>query len=412
MAGQLQLKFVNFPKGSYIIIEGKQNADRFFIIRNGKVGISKEVEVVEEQRGNILGPGDFFGVVATMSSHSHIETALALTDVSLISVQKDQYSQLIQQNSPVAMKIILQFSKRMRYLDEALTTITLKHSGENDASQLFKVGEYYARKNQYPLAFYAYNQYLKYCPSGGDASTARMRMLKIARYAKGVKLSFDSGDSVRNYERDNMIFSEGEWGDELYIIETGSVKIAKIVDNNEVLLALLGPGDIFGEMALLESKPRAACAIAHGDCRLTVVNRANFEQMIVSEPQLIARLTILLSERIYYIYKQLANTLIKDPLGRMYDLLLTQMEKNRLSPQYNGSYCFEFGPEELVNMIGLSREQGPAAMEKLMENRVFKLLNGKLYVSNCLEIARQASFYKKMDQRLLSRQGSLARAGL
>ena len=90
MTNQLQLTFVNFKKDSYIIVEGKQNADRFFILRQGKVRVFKEVEVVEEEGGNILGPGDFFGVVSTMSSHSHIETAQALTDVTLISVQKEQ----------------------------------------------------------------------------------------------------------------------------------------------------------------------------------------------------------------------------------------------------------------------------------------------------------------------------------
>ena len=60
MAEQLQLTFVNYRKDSYIVVEGKQNADRFFIIRQGKVLISKEVEVVEEEGGNVLGPGDFF----------------------------------------------------------------------------------------------------------------------------------------------------------------------------------------------------------------------------------------------------------------------------------------------------------------------------------------------------------------
>ena len=78
MENPLQLSFVNFKKDAYIIVEGKQNAERFFIIRAGKVRISKEVEVVEEEGGNILGPGDFFGVVSTMSSHSHIETAQAV----------------------------------------------------------------------------------------------------------------------------------------------------------------------------------------------------------------------------------------------------------------------------------------------------------------------------------------------
>jgi CRP-like cAMP-binding protein len=109
MENPLQLTFVNFKKDSYIIVEGKQNADRFYIIKAGKVRISKQVEVVEEEGGNIYGPGDFFGVVSTMSSHSHIETAQAITDVTLISVQRDQYGTLIEKNTPVAMKIIMGF---------------------------------------------------------------------------------------------------------------------------------------------------------------------------------------------------------------------------------------------------------------------------------------------------------------
>ena len=51
MDSPLQLSFVNFKKDSYIIVEGKQNADRFFIIRSGKVRIAKDVEVVEAPSG-------------------------------------------------------------------------------------------------------------------------------------------------------------------------------------------------------------------------------------------------------------------------------------------------------------------------------------------------------------------------
>ena len=69
MDNPLQLSLQTFRKGSYIIVEGKQKADYFYIIRNGKVRLSKEVEIVEEVGGNVLSPGDFFGVVSTMSSH-------------------------------------------------------------------------------------------------------------------------------------------------------------------------------------------------------------------------------------------------------------------------------------------------------------------------------------------------------
>jgi CRP-like cAMP-binding protein len=407
MAGQLQLAFVKFKKDSYIIVEGKQNTDRFFIIQQGKVRISKEVEVVEEEGGNVLGSGDFFGVVATMSAHSHIETARALTDVTLISVAKDQYGQLIQNNTPVAMKIILQFSKRMRYLDEALTRLTLKNTADNDSSHLFKVGEYYAKQSQYNQAYYAYHQYVKYCPKGPNVLLARERMAKIGPYAQAVKFDYRADEFNRAYPKNSMFFSEGEPGDDLYIIQKGAVKITKIVDNNEVLLAVLKSGDIFGEMSLLESKPRAASAVAYEDCVVLAVNRANFARMISTQPQIIARLTTLLAERIWFIYKQLANTLISDPLGRMYDALWIQLEKSRV-PITNAPYTFDFGPKELVNMVGLPQTDGALVLRKLLENQKIRVVQEKINLSDISEVVKQTEYYRKMQRIEKARQQSTA----
>ncbi|MDR1929948.1 MAG: cyclic nucleotide-binding domain-containing protein [Treponema sp.] len=401
MAGPLQLTFVNYKKDSYIVVEGKSSADRFYIIRQGRVRISKDVEVVQEEGGNTLGPGDFFGVVSSMSSHSQIETAKALTDVTLISVMKEQYGQLIQNNTSVAMKIIFQFSKRMRYLDEALTKLTLKNNAEEDPSHLFKVAEYYTRQSQYNQAYYAYHQYLKYCPAGEAVMQARERMMKIAPYAKAVKLKHGTDELVRVYPKDSMIFSEGEPGEELFIIKKGSVKIAKIVDNNEVLLAVLKTGDIFGEMALLESKPRAACAVAYEECQVMTVNRKNFETMVSSQPQIVSRLTTLLAERIWFIYKQLANTLINDPMGRIYDALLIQLEKNRVDVN-GGQYTFDFGPKELVNMVGIPQKEGALVLRKLMENSKIQIIKDrdkeKIHSMELADIARQTEYYRKMQR--------------
>jgi CRP-like cAMP-binding protein len=403
MAAALQLAFVNFAKDSYIIVEGKRNADKFFIIRSGKVRLSKSVQIVAEEQGDTLGPGDFFGVVSTMSGNSHIETAQAITDVTLISVGRDQFSQLIQGNAPVAMKIIMQFSKRMRYLDEALTRLTLKNNAAEDPSHIYNVAEYYARRNQFKQAFYAYHKYIKHCPKGENVPNAVDRMKKIAPYIKSPQEDFKPGEVVRSYTKDSIIFCEGEPGDELFIIQKGSVKIVKITDNNEILLAMLKIGDIFGEMALLESKPRAAGAVAYEDCQLMAVNRENFQQMIQTQPQLIARLTTLLAERIWLIYKQLANTQISDPIGRMYDMLQIQIDKKKLDINTVTSFSFDFGIKELINMVGLSQDNAAVAGKRMLENRALQILNGKIFVRDVREIAKQNAYFRKMQQLEKSR---------
>ena len=394
MESQFQLEFVNYKKDTYIIIEGKQNADCFFIIQQGKVRISKEVTVEGEK--DELGPGDFFGVISTMSSHSHIENAQALTDVVLISVRQNQYVGLIQKNSQVAIKIILQFSKRLRYLNETLARLTLKNTADYGPSHLYDVAEYYLSQKQYSQAMYAYGQYVKHCPNGEKAAAAGEKFAKLSSQIEQTK--FTANDVNRTYRKNTMLFAEGEPGDELFIIQKGSIKITKIVEHKEVLLAMLKPGDILGEMALLEGKPRAASALAYEDCDVMVVNKANFELMIKNQPQLIAKITTLLADRLWLIYKQLANTLIENPMGRMYDALLIQLEKNRVPLDSKTSYSFTFGLPELINMVGLPEKKGNMVFTEMLEDKKLQIVDGKIHTTSTEEIHKQSEYFRKMDK--------------
>ena len=398
----LQLSFVNFKRGSYIIIEGKSDTDRFYIIQSGQVRIAKQKEVVAEEEGNLLGPGDFLGVIACMSHHSQIETAVAVSDVVLIAVHYTQFPELIEKNTPIAMKIIYSFSKKMRYLDEALTRITLKRNIQTDISHLFTIGEYYLKMSKFELALYAYYHYLKEKPDGQYAEIARKRFMAIK--STGVKapiemLEPDTKQMVRVYNRESMIFCECQSGGELYIIQKERVKISKIVDNSEVLLAVLKEGDMFGEMALLENKPRSATAItAAEECQLLAVNRQNFNQMVATQPQLIARLTTTLADRIWAMYKQLANTLIPVPLEKMYDMLSIQLEKLWIQPSAGKQHTFLFGPAELAKMCSIPKEQVAQAIADFLMTPIVRSTEDSIIITDTLELSKQTAYFKKMQE--------------
>ncbi|MCL2093205.1 MAG: cyclic nucleotide-binding domain-containing protein [Treponema sp.] len=398
MENQIQLGFVKYVKDAYIVVEGKQDADCFYIIQQGIVSISKIIEF-ETEGEEILGPGDFFGVISTMSGHNHIETARALSDVVLIKVLRNQYAGLIQKTAPVAIKIIKQFSQRLRFLNQTLANLTTHGMAEESPSHLFHVGEYYYSQRQGDLAVHAYVRYIRYCPEGDHIAKAKERLASLASRAAKLKMTFDPSETSRSYRKDTMIFAESEPGFELFIIQKGSVKITKIVDNKEVLLAVLNPGDIFGEMALLEGKGRAASAVAYEDCSLMVVNKANFELMITNQPQLIERVTTLLAERIWLIYKQLANTNILSPLGRMYDALRIQLEKNRLSLYDDVPYTFSFGPDELYNMAGVPKNQRTSLLAGMVSASRIQVINDRIHTNSVLEIGKLAEYYLKMDAR-------------
>ena len=78
----------------------------------------------------------------------------------------------------------------------------------------------------------------------------------------------------------DRIFKEGDEGNMAYVVQSGEVEIFKIVDGVETVLGKVGQGGIFGEMALIDSKPRMACARASKGSTIIVVTRAMFEQKL------------------------------------------------------------------------------------------------------------------------------------
>ena len=150
-------------------------------------------------------------------------------------------------------------------------------------------------------------------------------------------------------------------------------------------------------MALLENKPRNASAIAYGETLLMSINRDNFNNVISTQPQLITKLISLLAERTWVAYRQLANLKIINKVGRTYDMLLIQLEKNKVPIKPLTSYSFEFGPKELINMVGLSSDEGRDVLRELFNNKIFQLIDDKITVNNIEEIQKQAEYYKKMQ---------------
>ena len=139
-----------------------------------------------------------------------------------------------------------------------------------------------------------------------------------------------------------------------------------------------------------------------------VVNRSNFEKMVKTQPQLITRLTVILANRIWLVYKQIANSVMTDPVGRLYDMLAIELEKNRVQIGPSQPYTFEVGPKELLTMVGLPVKEGTVHANKLLENKKLKLAENRIFTASTEEVMKQVEYYRKMEQIKRSRQaGSL-----
>ncbi|MBR7079366.1 MAG: cyclic nucleotide-binding domain-containing protein [Treponema sp.] len=393
----LQLAFVNFKPNSYILVEGTPGIDRFFIIQSGKVSCYHETQVPGAQP-TMLGPGDFVGVIPCMSGHSQSENVMALTNVVAIMVRRDQYPELIMRNTPVAMKIVRAFTNEMRILNDNLTKLTLKKTVAETPEQLFSVAQYYDRGGFSDIAIYAYYQYIKACPQGIRIEEAKKKFVQLKGRTHAVYFE-SNGDLTRDYPKNTMIFAENQYGGDMFIIQEGSVKITKVVDGEEVTLAMLKKGDMFGEMALLENKPRSASAISHDACRLMVVNRENFDQMVATQPQMISRLTTMLADRLWSMYRQLANTSLEHPKEKMIDMLALQIEKQKITVAKGVPYQTDLTPEDIVNLCGITQHDKAQAISELYNDPNVKLVGGKVKIPDVTELIKQAAFYRKQNTK-------------
>lgn len=393
----LQLQIINFREGSYLTVEGKADSDFFYIIQKGSVKCSKSNGAREVSVN--YGPGDFVGVVSCMSGQLQIESALAITDVVAISVKKEQYPELIAQNTPIALKIIKSFANRTRTMNQMLTRATHNSVVTDDKSQIFKVAQYYEKTNRRNIAVFAYYQYLKTRPVGEAAEFAKQRFVALKPQTKAVYYE-PTDEASREYPKDTMIFAEAQSGSDMFIIQSGEVSITKVVNGEEVTLAVLQKGDMFGEMALIENKPRSANAIAHGDCILMVINRSNFNQMVATQPQLIAKLTTTLAERLWSMYRQLDNASLTEPLEKMVDILALQAEKQKIGVNSsNNTMQTDLTPKDLANMCGLPSNLHAKAIYEFQQLTDYRGENGKIFVKDVQDLIKQAAFYRKNNAK-------------
>lgn len=404
----LQLSVLSFKARSYILIEGKDNANRFYLIKSGSVKTYRTHDT-EGTGFKDLGPGDFIGLVSCMAQTTQIESCVAATDVTVICIRKDQYMDLIRENSSIAFKIIKMFSRRMRAMNETLTKLSYSSVVKDSAEHIFEVAEYYDDAGQKDVALFAYYQYIAKCSNRMPNSTpidsrnlpkAKERYTALSSHSRAVYLNENNDDEMRYYPRDTMIFSESQTGTNMFVIIEGQIKITKIVDGQEAILAILKVGDMLGEMALLENLPRSANAITVEDSLLMVVRQGNYKNMISMQIKLIDKVTISFSKRICLMYRKFDNVNLIEPVQRLIDMLAITVEEQLGSVQDGLTFQTDLTFEDLAAMCGIPGPMQEAAILELQKNPRIQLVKGKIFVGNCQELVNQANFIHNQNDRL------------
>ncbi len=130
----------------------------------------------------------------------------------------------------------------------------------------------------------------------------------------------------RDFSAGEVLFREGERGEEMYVIQSGLVRIVKRVGGEYRSLATLGRGEFIGEMAILNGRPRTATALVLEDAKCLIIDAATLEQMLKDNTEIALRLVKKLAQRLDSADEMIQMLLNPDPQARVLLALRRQAE--------------------------------------------------------------------------------------
>ncbi len=199
----------------------------------------------------------------------------------------------------------------------------------------------------------------------------------------------------RKFNGKEALFHEGDPGHTLYIILSGRVNIEKTTASGEIVhIAQRGPGDHFGEMALLDESPRSADAMTQGRCELLMLDRNEFLSCLEKQPVIALKIIASLVARLREAADQRTESMSLDVTGRLSGLLLQELEADD-GVGGSGDGGFRLGgrltQQEMAERIGSSREAVNRSLSRLKSVGAIKLDGRTVVVLNPQKLRQYSS---------------------
>jgi CRP/FNR family transcriptional regulator, cyclic AMP receptor protein len=197
----------------------------------------------------------------------------------------------------------------------------------------------------------------------------------------------------RVYAKDQVVFQQGERGEALFGVSSGRVLIAADGPNGkQISLNVMEPGDVFGEIALLDNGPRSASAISIAPSQLVVIGRRPFQALIEREPALATQLLQLLCRRLRWttdLIEESALLSVPAQLARRLGTLA------RISGTRGGDGLeLQISQADLGQFLGLSRQSVNQHLKQMQRDGIVKLARSRIVITNLRALqalARKAS---------------------
>ena len=211
---------------------------------------------------------------------------------------------------------------------------------------------------------------------GGGGASGRFVLLDIPMFAGLSDLQLDQIAQMarpRKVPRNKTIVLVGARTDSLFVIVSGSAKVLnRDVDGNEVILTLLGAGECFGEMGLIDGSPRSADVVAAEACELLEISKADFTKALAGNVDLCLNIMKGLVLRLREANRKIESLALMDVYGRVAKLLLD------LSGDENGLRVVrrKITKQDMAKMVGASREMVSRVIKDLEKSNYIRIGEG------------------------------------
>ena len=209
-------------------------------------------------------------------------------------------------------------------------------------------------------------------------------------------------DSTFVLQKGDIIFVEDEPEDDyFYIVLQGSVKISKLVDGHEFILGILGKGEIFGEMAILNQRSRNATAIAFEDC---VIQRLTANTILEKvDETILVKIFHVVSRRLWYAFHRVYMLKVSDPNVKLYiqlQMLIADEMAKADADKTKDKFVFRFSLQELLRMVDIM-DINSDRINEFLSDQNFSFSNGLIVVKDRFVLDDKVDSVKKRHSRLL-----------
>jgi CRP-like cAMP-binding protein len=194
-----------------------------------------------------------------------------------------------------------------------------------------------------------------------------------------------------NFPRGRTVFVEGEPGDTLYIIISGKVKIGRrTTDGRESLITLMGPSDMFGELAIFDPGPRTSTVTTLTDVSAVSMSRAALQSWIAEEPEIAEQLLRVLARRLRRTNDNLSDLIFTDVPGRVAKQLLYLAQRFGSREGNALRVNHELTQEEIAQLVGSSRETVNKALADFAQRGWIRVQGKSILIDNAERLALRA----------------------